>query len=79
MKSTKSEGTKGSREKKQVDFTTMNQEGLNYVLDDPVAQKNKTITVRFGSAIPKEQLKINNKVRTTKYTALSWAPLSLIY
>ena len=62
MKSTKSEVTKGSREKKQVDFTTMNQEGPNYVLDDPVAQKNKTITVRFGSAIPKEQLKINNKV-----------------
>ena len=29
--------------------------------------------------MPPEQLRQSNKVRTTKYTALTWAPLSLLF
>ena len=39
----------------------------------------KTIQFRFGSTIPPEQLKLSNKIRTTKYTIWTWAPLSLIF
>ena len=35
------------------------------------------MTIMFGGKTPKEQLDGSNKVRTTKYTLLSWAPLSL--
>ena len=35
--------------------------------------------IRFGENISPEQRKLSNKVRTTKYTLLSWAPLSLLY
>ena len=37
------------------------------------------IEVAFGDNIPPEQSRLSNKVRTTKYTLLSWAPLSLFY
>jgi phospholipid-transporting ATPase len=34
--------------------------------------------VVFGDSC-KEQCKLSNSVRTTKYTALTWAPLSLLF
>ena len=37
------------------------------------------ITIRFGHDLPADQRKVSNKVRTTKYTILSWAPLSLLF
>ncbi len=37
------------------------------------------MTIRFGENISPEQRRLSNKVRTTKYTLLSWAPLSLLY
>ncbi len=40
------------------------------------------ITLYFGSDNknkPREQVKKTNHVRTTKYTVLSWAPLSLLF
>ena len=33
--------------------------------------------MRFGDIVPADQLKASNRVRTTKYTLLTWAPLSL--
>ena len=39
----------------------------------------KTVSVRFGKERPSVQLKLSNRVRTTKYTLLSWAPLSLLF
>ena len=37
------------------------------------------MTIRFGENVSPEQQKLSNKVRTTKYTMLTWAPLSLGY
>lgn len=40
------------------------------------------ITVRFGGPsadLPAQQRSVSNKVRTTKYTLASWAPLSLLF
>lgn len=45
--------------------------------DAPVLTKKQT--VRFGSDVSKEQVKKSNRVRTTKYTALTWFPLSLLF
>ena len=45
--------------------------------------KHGKMTVHFGgpdvSMKPKEQLMKSNFVRTTKYTLISWAPLSLLF
>jgi len=43
-----------------------------------VAQTNK-IEVTFGKKMPPDQRKATNKVRTTKYTLLNWAPYSLLF
>ena len=45
--------------------------------EEPVLTKKQT--VRFGSDVSKEQTKKENRVRTTKYTALTWFPLSLLF
>lgn len=37
------------------------------------------LTIRFGNDMPTQQRKASNKVRTTKYTLLTWAPLSLLF
>eukprot|EP00347_Sterkiella_histriomuscorum_P017586 403348770 len=53
---------------------------LNKTHSDPI-QSNTKQRVIFGglSNKTKEQLKLKNSVRTTKYTALTWAPLSLLF
>ena len=33
----------------------------------------------FGGETPENQSRLSNKVRTTKYTLLTWAPLSLLF
>ena len=38
-----------------------------------------SIIIEFGSEPTGKQKKETNKVRTTKYTILSWAPLSLLF
>ena len=45
------------------------------------ASKPKKITIHFGDpgAEDPQMRKLSNKVRTTKYTLLSWIPLSLFY
>lgn len=36
------------------------------------------MSILFGGATtPEDQINLSNKVRTTKYTVLTWAPLSL--
>ncbi len=50
---------------------------LELEADAPVLAE--TMTVRFGRDLPGEQRKVSNKVRTTKYTLVSWAPLSLLF
>ena len=37
------------------------------------------ILIRFGENVKQDQRKASNKVRTTKYTLLTWVPLSLFY
>ena len=46
--------------------------------EEPVAKSNK-IEVHFGAKMPDDQRKKTNKVRTTKYTILTWAPYSLLF
>ena len=45
------------------------------------ASKPRKITIHFGDpgAEDPQMRKLSNKVRTTKYTLLSWIPLSLFY
>lgn len=45
---------------------------------DPFGEGRKT-TLRFGESVDAAQRRMTNKVRTTKYTLLTWAPLSLLY
>ena len=39
--------------------------------------KREEESIRFGEGMPLDQRRKTNKVRTTKYTILTWAPLSL--
>jgi hypothetical protein len=47
--------------------------------EEPVAKSSSKIEVHFGAKMPDDQRNKTNKVRTTKYTILTWAPYSLLF